>query len=345
MVDIFSTFVLNRTIECLERSSSFLLDTFFTSVQMEESAEIHFDINESKPRLAPFVSPLVAGKVVDAQGYSTQSFRPAYVKDKRRFDANTPLKRVIGETIGGSLPANRRLEAAVSKALRDQLENLTRREEVMAAEVLTKGTVTVSGDNYPTQVVDFKRDPKLTIKLSGNNDKWSNPESPALDQLEDWASLIQEKSGAVARRVILDPKAWRLLRKNKQVMTQLDIRRGTNITFDTDPMSRGQGNEKARYVGSIGDFDFHVYNDVYVDDENTVQHLLPDHTVLLVSQQNLEGTRCYGMIRDEKADFRAMRYFSKSWMEEDPAVRWLLLQSAPLIVPYRPNASLCVTVA
>ena len=110
-------------------------------------------------------------------------------------------------------------------------------------------------------------------------------------------------------------------------------------------MIRGQGNEKARYVGSIGDFDFHVYNDVYVDDENTVQHLLPDHTVLLVSQQNLEGTRCYGMIRDEKADFRAMRYFSKSWMEEDPAVRWLLLQSAPLIVPYRPNASLCALVA
>ena len=103
MVDIFSTFVLNRTIECLERSSSFLLDTFFTSVQMEESEEIHFDINESKPRLAPFVSPLVAGKVVDAQGYSTQSFRPAYVKDKRRFDANTPIKRVIGETIGGQL--------------------------------------------------------------------------------------------------------------------------------------------------------------------------------------------------------------------------------------------------
>ncbi len=313
-MDIFSTFVLNRTIECLARSSSFLLDTFFTSVQMEESAEIHFDINESKPRLAPFVSPLVAGKVVDAQGYSTQSFRPAYVKDKRRFDANTPLKRVIGETIGGSLPANRRLEAAISKALRDQLENLTRREEVMAAEVLTKGTVTVSGDNYPTQVVDFKRDPKLTIKLSGNNDKWSNPESPALDQLEDWASLIQEKSGAVARRVILDPKAWRLLRKNKQIIAQLDIRRGTNVTLDTDPMGRGQGNEKARYVGSIGDFDFHVYNDVYVDDENSVQHLLPDYTVLLVSQQNLEGTRCYGMIRDEKADFRAMRYFSKSCM-------------------------------
>ncbi len=74
------------------------------------------------------------------------------------------------------------------------------------------------------------------------------------------------------------------------------------------------------------------------------RNLLPDYTVLLGSQNLLEGTRCYGVIQDEKAGYRASRYFSKSWLEEDPAVRWLLLQSAPLIVPYRPNASFCATV-
>ena len=39
-----------------------------------------------------------------------------------------------------------------------------------------------------------------------------------------------------------------------------------------------------------------------------------------------------------------MPYFSKSWVEEDPAVRYLMLQSAPLVVPYRVNASLCAKV-
>ncbi len=81
MVDIFSTFVLNRTVEHLERPASFLLDTFFGSIQTEESEEIHFDIDQSKPRLAPFVSPLVAGRVVANEGFTTQSFKPAYVKD------------------------------------------------------------------------------------------------------------------------------------------------------------------------------------------------------------------------------------------------------------------------
>lgn len=124
-------------------------------MQTEESEEIHFDVDQSKPRIAPFVSPLVAGRVVDQEGFSTQSFKPAYVKDKRRFDANTPIKRLIGEKIGGSLPASRRMEAAVNRSLRNQLENLTRREEVMATEALLSGRVTVSGEDYPTQVVDF----------------------------------------------------------------------------------------------------------------------------------------------------------------------------------------------
>ncbi len=143
----------------------------------------------------------------------------------------------------------------------------------------------------------------------------------------------------------MDPKAWRHFCKNKQVIGLLEIRRGTNATISTDPIIRGQGQEKARYVGSIGDLDFYVYNDVYINDDRQLRRLLPDATVVLVSREQLEGTRCYGMIMDEKASFKALRYFSKSWLEEDPAVRWLLLQSAPLIVPYRPNASLCATVA
>ncbi len=61
-IDIFSTHVLNRTVEQLNRPASFLLDTFFGQVQMEDAEEIHFDVDKSKPRLAPFVSPLVAGK-------------------------------------------------------------------------------------------------------------------------------------------------------------------------------------------------------------------------------------------------------------------------------------------
>ena len=70
----------------------------------------------------------------------------------------------------------------------------------------------------------------------------------------------------------------------------------------------------------------------------TLVPYLPDYTVLITSP-DLEGARAYGAIRDEEAGFQAVPYFSKSWVEKDPAVRILLLQSAPLPVPYRVNAS------
>ena len=343
-VDIFSTHVLTRVVERLHRPSSFLLNTFFGQEQTEESEEIHFDIDKSKPRLTPFVSPLVAGQVVDDEGYSTQSFKPAYAKDKRRFDPLRPLKRSIGERIGGTLTPQQRLESNLNRTLMKQLENLTRREEVMASEALRTGKITVSGENYPTVVVDFGRDPELTVALAGSS-RWGEAGVNPLDNLEDWVATVQEKSGAVARTVIMDTKAWRVFKSNEKVEKLLDIRRlrdGANINLG--PMALGTGDDLARYVGSIGDLDFWIYNDRYVDEQDVTQQLLPDYTVMIGSTSQLEGTRCYGSILDEKASYRAQRYFSKSWLEEDPAVRWLLLQSAPLLVPYRPNASFCATV-
>lgn len=341
-MDIFSTQVLAKVVERLRTPPSFLLDTFFPNVQTSDKEEIFFDVTDSKPRITPFVSPLVPGKVVDNLGYQTKSFKPAYVKDKRRFDSNTPFKRTAGEVIGGNLSPSQRVERALATNLKDQLENLTRREEVMAAEILRTGQTIVSGEGYPTQTVNFGRDASLTKALTGSA-TWATSGVNPLDNIENWAGDVQSKSGVVAKTVVMDPEAWKIFRAKEEIRKFLEYRRGTNNTLSVDPFVRGE-DSKARYVGSIGDFDFWVYNDTYLNDAGVATKLLPDKTVLLGSRDGLEGTRCYGAIHDEKAGFTANRYFTKSWMEEDPAVRWLLLQSAPLVVPYRPNASFCATI-
>ncbi len=341
-MDIFSTHVLSKVVENLPTPSSFLLDTFFPNVQTSEKEEIYFDVTDSKPRITPFVSPLLPGKVVDNKGYTTKSFKPAYVKDKRRFDANIPFKRLAGEVIGGNLSNAQRYERALATTLQDQLENLTRREEVMAAEILRTGQTIVSGDGYPSTTVSFGRDASLTKALVGSN-TWATSGVKPLDNLEDWASEIQNKAGVVAKTVVMDPDAWKIFRSNSTVEKYLDYRRGTNNTLNADPITRGK-DSKARYVGTIGDFDIYVYNDSYINDAGQTTNLLPSKTVILGSRDGLDGTRCYGAIHDEKANWTATRYFTKSWLEEDPSVRWLLLQSAPLVVPYRPNAVLCATI-
>src|ERR1700736_1263380 len=98
MADIFSTDVLNAVVADLKTPSSFLLGRFFPNEQRpnqgavasgDESAEyIHFDVLLGKRRMAPFVSPLVEGKVVQSKGFVTKTFKPAYTKDKRVWDGS-----------------------------------------------------------------------------------------------------------------------------------------------------------------------------------------------------------------------------------------------------------------
>ena len=338
-MDMFSTGVLRKVVAALPRLSRFFLDKFFPEVQTEVTEEIHFDVEKSRPRLAPLVSPLVAGKVVTGAGYKTGTFKPAYVKDKRRFNPNRPLKRVIGEQIGGALDPMSRLRLLLTNELTDQVAMLTRRQEVMAIEALSTGKITVSGEGYETTVVDFERDAALTVNLT-DDAEWGDDGVSPLKNVNEWALLVLKASGATVTDVVFDQKAWDLFAADPQVTKRLDLLRAASNGF----VSLGKAPiEGARYMGTIDDYRLWVFAGWYENDSGILTPYLPDHTVIMSGPQ-LEGVRAFGAIQDEEAGYQAVEYFTKSWVEKDPSVRWLLMQSAPLPVPYRVNASLCATV-
>lgn len=337
MADLFSTNVLARVVADLRAPASFLLDRFFGEVQTETSEEIHFDVENKKRRLAPFVSPVVAGKVVQSNGFTTSTFKPAYVKDKRVFDAGRPLKRSAGEQIGGSLDPMERMQRLLAQELSDQLDMLTRRMEVMAAEALRTGGVTITGDMYPTVNVNFGRAGANTITLAGAA-RWGQAGIKPLDLLQDWALAVAKASGSKPTEVIMDVDAWKVFSADTTVQKLLDRFRGRDELRTVAALGEG-GN----FMGSVGDFDIYLYAGWYIDDAGNEQPILPSGTVLMGSGQ-IEGVRAFGAIRDEEAGYQALPYFPKSWVEKDPAVRILLMQSAPLVVPYRVNASLAATV-
>lgn len=331
-MDIFSTAVLAAVVAQLPQPAPFILNSFFRNIQTETSEDIHFDVDTSRRRISPFVSPIVAGKVVLDRGYTTKTFTPAYIKDKRVFDANRPFRRLLGEQIGGTLAPAQRLQAALATNLADQIDMLTRRQEVMAVEVLRTGAITIAGDMYPSVSLNFGRDAALTPATLTSTAAWTHADAKPLDNLQTWSMLVTEKSGSTANTVVMDVTAWKAFSDNAQVAKLLDRFRGKD---QLNPTVTGEG---GRYMGNIGDLDIWVYAGWYEHpDTAAVTPYLPANTVLVLGA-DIEGTRAYGAIRDEAAGFQAMPYFSKSWTEQDPAVRYLLLQSAPLIVPYRVNA-------
>lgn len=336
-MDIFTIGVLRRVVAELPAPAPFFLNSFFREEQRETSEEIHFDVDTGKRRIAPFVSPIVAGKVVQSRGYRTDTFKPAYVKDKRVFDSSRPLKRVIGERIGGELNPAQRLQLLLARDLIDQMEMLTRRMEVMSVEALRTGKIVVKGDEYPEVEVDFGRHADLTQVLT-LADRWGEADVEPLDDLQEWSLLVSKHSGSTANTVVMDLKAWQLFSASAKVQKLLDRFRGRD---QLNPTVTGEG---ARYMGNIGDFDIWVHTGWYEDPASgLVTPYMPDYTVVITSP-DLEGVRCFGAIKDEEAGFQPLPYFPKSWLEKDPAVRYLLMQSAPLPVPYRVNASFCATV-
>lgn len=338
--DIYSTAFLNRVVDTMSPVPQVFMDLFFREVLTHDSEEVYIDKVTDKPRLTPFVHPLHQGKVIDSIGYGTSVVKPAYLKDIRQHNPLKALKRRAGEALTGSMTPAARQQANIVADLADQRRMLARRMEVMAIEAIRDGKATIIGEGF-NAVIDFGRDAALTVTLTGT-DKWDNatpPDIPA--QLEAWSQLIADRDGNVDA-VIMDPKAWKLMQANPAVRELLDIRKGDSSNLMIDPKIAIQAG--VQFKGYLGQFPIWVYSGSYVDPADGVtKKYMPDNTVVLAGQR-VEGVRHFGAIMDVDV-LVARELYAKSWKQDEPSIRFLKLESAPLLVPYRPNSSAKFTVA
>ncbi|OBU13315.1 major capsid protein [Morganella psychrotolerans] len=347
-MNIFDTNVLIQVVPNLMTSQNWLLDKFFPNIVESDTEEVSIDVDVGLRRLAPFVSPLVEGKLVESRKFQTNSFKPAYIKDKRAPDLRKSIRRQIGERIGGQYTAAEREMLNVQLELADQIDMINRRLEWMASSALQTGTVTVTGDGYETQVVDFGRSANLTIALSGA-DKWpvkvdaGKTNTQPTDDIEDWAQTMLKESGAVATDIVFTTKSWKAFRLDTSV-------KDSAITFPAlspfgNQINPGTQVQKgAVYKGRWGNYDLWVYNDWFIDPlDGKEKPMITDGSVIM-SGDDLMGTRAFGAIIDPAFNYGPMAYAPKSWLEQDPAQRMLMMQSAPLVIPSRVNASLCAVV-
>lgn len=341
-MDLYSTAALSGVIARLRPLPTLFLDTFFPTVSVSDKEEIYFDTIEDKPRITPFVHPLRAGKLIENVGYTTKSFKPAYVKDKRVHNPAKAIKRLAGEALLGSLTQEQRVATILANDLMDQRKMLTRRFEVMAAEAIIYGTATIKGDGIDS-VINFGRDSNLTVTLTGDA-KWDAANNTDRgQQIEDWDAMLLDRSGATTDYIIMDVKAWKLLKndatfKARLLQPNVAVQPGVNVL----PAKQIEG---VAFKGWYGEFPLYVYRHTYIDPyDGATKQVMPDNTVLMVSNK-VDGVRHFGAIQDLDAGLMPLELFVKSWTEQEPSQRLLLAQSAPLMVPYRINASMRIVVA
>jgi hypothetical protein len=337
---VYDTNTLIQVVPNLKLSQNWLLDRFFPNIVMSDTEFVSIDVDVGKRRMSPFVSPLVEGKLVEQRRYQTNQFKPAYIKDKRAPDLRKPVRRAIGEQIGGALTGSEREMANIEAEMTDQLDMLNRRLEWMAASALSTGTVTITGDGFPTVVVDFGRDASLTVAKAGGatwtvSNVKAGTATPAAD-IEAWQTQTLKKSGAVMTDIVFTASSWAGFLADPALTGAIvypKLSDAGNSILNGPSIVQG-----AVYKGKWGQYDLWLYNDWFVDDNNVEQPMLVDGTVLM-SGAGLMGTRAFGQIMDPEFNYEALPYAPKTWIEKDPAQRIILLQSAPIVIPSRVNAS------
>lgn len=303
--------------------------------------------------LAPFVMPLASGKPVYQNSATGFRFKPAYVKTKDVIDPLAPLTKKPGldrSMLNESeiTPMQRRDLIRLSMAAQ-QTAAIERRLEWMAARAIIDAGYTVSGEEYPTTHLDFLRAANQTIvKTSGTY--WGDTGISIFDDIQLWCDrMFEAPFGGYPNRMTIGSKVWAVLRKDQEFMQHMDTTvRGAAATIERGIISSEKVVKVGELVvggGSGATIEVILYRDSYVENGVETLFMNSNDIVLTTNAASINGYQCFGAIIDPYAQYQSMSIFPRNWMtHDDPAVEWMLMQSAPLMVPINPNGTLKATV-
>lgn len=336
-IDPFETRTMLEALEQMTPARSFLRDTFFKGERTFATKHVDLDVRQGSRKVAAYVSPLAEGKVVEKAGYTTSTFTPPYLKEKEPIHPSEFLNREAGAVLyaTGEDPSSR-LEKETGRILADLDDRFSRAEEIQAAQALNTGIVTCVGEGI-NATVDFQMPAAHKITLTGT-DLWTDAASDPVQNFIDWCDTMAKNGGLVPDAAVIGLDAWKAARKNTAFREALDNRRINNGQIDPRQLPQG-----VTYLGDLVEagvsIALYTYKEWYVDPaDGLTKPMVPADKVWLGSTR----ARCrklYGAIQDIKAGgLAAVRRFPKSWEVEDPSVRWVMLQSAPLMAMEEPAA-------
>ncbi len=339
-MDIYSTGAIRGVVRALVTPSPFLVKTVFRNAIFSQEEEILFDVEIKRRRISPLVAPHVPGKLVAQGGYRTDRFTPATIKDKRALNPKRPIQRMMGEQIGGApaMTPAQRSAAILNMELQDQVDMAWRRFEVMAADALVDGIVTVTGDGYPSVTVDFGRPAGHTVTLAGAS-RWGQAGISPVDNLATWSTTFLKNSGLAVTDVVFCVNAWGFFQADPKFVKAVDTTlRGSEASgrFTPTPM------EGAQLVGVLNsNTRLWLYSNWFVDPADDTEKVVLDDNSVVLFNDSADGAQSmgFGAIQDEELGYPSVEFAAKSWTEKDPAQRLILGQSAPLTILSRPAAT------
>lgn len=331
-MDMFTTRTMMAMVEEGQKSNStWLRDRYFTNRPTFNTQKIDFDIiGKGGRKIAPFVNPKIGGIVLERQGYRTESYEAPEVSPMRVTTAEDMLKRLPGETVYSGKSPTQRAAEILGRDLSDLDDVITRREEVMCAEALFTGKVTVKGEGYD-EVINFWPDendqPMTTVA-----EKWDADTTTALDILADLRTIRRamiQNGGFTPRELVVGSKVADVLIAKFAEAECLNTRRVELGQINPQNLPNGVG-----YIGYLQDvgLDIYTYDEWYVDGEEE-KPMVPEDLCLLASP-NVRTMLAYGVVSlagDGTVKFYEGARVPDSWVQRsNPSGRVVQIKSRPL---------------
>lgn len=342
--NFFETHNLLMAVEKLTPPTTFLRDRYFPTndaTDVFSTNDVLVEYKDGSKRVAPFVAPRKGGVTILRSGYEVQRFEPPFIAPRRMLTIDDLNKRGFGEALLSTLTPEQRQRALVLKDVQELSDMITRREEVMAAEVMQTNACVMKHIADDADVADEKHIQFYTG--DSNPAQYTPSEVWAKDYVGIGADLaamarLLTKRGLAASELVVGADAADAILGNAEIQKLLDI--NNYNAGRIDPATLGNGathiatlNVKGRLINVI------CYDEEYTEGSETKSYIDPK-TVILTAPA--AGRTLYGAVSQvEQADGlfhtytgkRVPKYLSNA----EGNTRSLTLTACPLLIPNNKN--------
>lgn len=228
---VTETYKLINAIKKMYPVVQFFKNRYFPDGKVYYSEKALIETKKKGRVIAPFVIPVVGGIALESEGYRAMEIEAPYIAPKKVITAAELEKKAFGESPeSGRTPAQRENELE-AEYMDDLRKSVSRRHELMCAELLLTGKVLMKhyangddaakGVNYDLKYLQFY-DKEFTNKYTFGSDFRNMPASEKIQEFYKMASKLR-KRGIRATDIVMASDVSMLLMSDKDFLKFYDI--------------------------------------------------------------------------------------------------------------------------
>jgi hypothetical protein len=259
--------------------------------------------------------------------------------------------RLPGETMYDGITPEERAAVLMQEDYSELDDQITRREELMAAQCLQKGIITVKGyiDDSATAVredtIDFDFDNVVTLT---STERWNQSTSDKYATLEENVNLVRQ-AGYNPTDIVMGANAKKLLLSDADFLDKYFDKTSAIFGMLNPQLKIDNGNGYA-YLGHLNELgvDLWAYLAWYKDADGTVKPYIDDNRVLILPQNigmclygavtiipedsdnfvTIAGTRVPKVTVDRRKDTKELTVKSRPVVKPNDVTSWVSIDVA-----------------